>query len=770
RERFTVGIFALRKSREQVGELGDVFQSIDRTIESFETAANADVIGPNYFAQVVEVLCGRSCHLWPKESERNEWPLHPGVPAVCRLGNGRRFLWRVQSHLDRNSTHREAYFGHRVVELVENATECASHTEDIALDEVAPIREALEPFHEVTLDVQLDCACLKVDLLLTKQCLNDTLRAFLMRIFFCHASRLDFSCLRERSLGICGAYVKDTRGSSLYGEVREETVIKIDQIRFHPETHSPKQLGGIETARNQLEEALTERRSVLLTGPSGTGKYSLVKLVAVEQNLPLFEIRGLHFVRSLPGETEAELRKMFLRLQLFEELMDEGKPVVLLVKDVDTICPKVDGKKSEEYANVARIASQFVALVDRYKESSKNLIIIGTTSSIESMDNRLRRPGRLDKEVSFGVPSKQQRIEILRCFNSTLGSLNDGDLHEIAQRTAGYVGAELELLYHNLTREIHKKCVPLQEALIEVQKKHRPASLRNATGLVGADASLTLNSFAGMDDLKALLRLCVVEQLANPARFTRLGIHPLKGILLYGPPGCAKTTLAKCLAAESGMTFLSLSAAEVYSPYVGDSEKLITRVFNEARTNAPAVVFLDEIDSLVGNRGAAGMKGGSGAVNMGVLSTLLMEMDGIGQAEQVAGMLSEDAKRVVVIAATNRPDMVDDALLRPGRLTKMIHIPAPDERARLAILEKLAEKIPFAEDVRLGAIAASTERYSGADLQNLCTQAALNAATEDLNAAIVTMPHLLLALTDVRPSLTKEQIECYHSFETDKRR
>uniref|UniRef100_A0A182Q6R8 AAA+ ATPase domain-containing protein n=1 Tax=Anopheles farauti TaxID=69004 RepID=A0A182Q6R8_9DIPT len=665
---------------------------------------------------------------------------------------------------------REAYFGHQIVELVENGSHNITKKVNIALVEICPIRETLESFQEVILDVELDCERLKVDLLLTKQCLNDALRAFLMRIFFCRSSKLDFSCLRERSLGICGGYVKHTQGSSLYGEIRQETVIKIDQIRFHPELRARKPLGGIDSVRVQLEEALTERRSVLLTGPSGTGKYSLVKLIAVEQNLPLFEIRGLHFVRSLPGETEAELRKMFLRLQLFDELMDEEKPIILLVKDVDTICPKVEGKKSEEYANVARIASQFVALVDQYKESSKNLIIIGTTSNIESMDNRLRRPGRLDKEIAFGMPSKQQRIEILRSFHNTARSMTDGDLNEIAQRTAGYVGAELELLYYNLAREMHKKRTSFLETLTEVQKKHRPASLRSATGLVGTDASLSMDSFAGMDTLKSLLRLCVVEQLANPARFTRLGIHPLKGILLYGPPGCAKTTLAKCLAAESGMTFLSLSPAEVYSPYVGDAEKLITRVFNEARTNAPAVVFLDEIDSLVGNRGSAGMKGGSSAVNMGVLSTLLMEMDGIGQAEQVAGMLSEDAKRVVVIAATNRPDMVDDALLRPGRLTKMIHIPAPDARARLAILKKLGEKIPFAEDVNLEELADNTERYSGADLQNLCTQAALNAATEDLDAKIVTMSHLQLALADVRPSLTKEQIEWYHSYESDKRR
>ncbi|XP_040163027.1 cell division control protein 48 homolog B [Anopheles arabiensis] len=714
----------------------------------------------------------QSCYIWPKASERNQWTLFPGVPAECRLQNGRRLLWRVYSHLDGNSTHREAYFAYQTVELEIEAPASDIASEENILVEIRPIQPAPEDFQAVTVDVQLDCSRLKVDLLLTKECLADTLATFLKGTFFCKGCRIDFTgCLRDRNMGICGVYVKETQGPSVYGEVDRHTVIKIDQILYHPATLTQKPLGGIDGVREQLEAALTESRSLLLIGPSGSGKYSLVKSVISERNLPLFEIRGLHFLRSLPGETEAELRQTFLRLRLFQELIEREKPAILLVKDIDTICPKIGAKKGEDVVNIARIASQFLSLVDQYRESAENVIIIGTTSSVESMDTRLRRPGRLDKEITLGIPSKEQRIDILRCFYATArGTLTDEQLDLVGQRTAGYVGAELELLYYNLVREMHKQQLPFEEALAEIQKKHRPSNLRNATGLVGREATLSLDSFGGMDELKALLRLCIVEQLANPARFQRLGIHPLRGILLYGPPGCAKTTLAKCLAAETGMTFLSLSAAQVYSPYVGDAEKLITRVFNEARTNAPAVVFLDEIDSLVGNRGTGGMKGGSGAVNMGVLSTLLMEMDGIGQAEQAASALSEDAKRVVVIAATNRPDMVDDALLRPGRLTKLIHVPAPDGKGRLEILRKIATNVPFAEDVQLELVAEQTERYSGADLQNLCTQAALNAATEDLNATVVTMAHLRSALQDVRPSLTKEQIDWYHSYEANRLR
>ncbi|XP_053670173.1 ribosome biogenesis protein SPATA5L1 [Anopheles nili] len=716
----------------------------------------------------------QSCYLWPKESERKEWSLFQGMPAVCRLQNGRRFLWRIYTHLDRNSSHREAYFGHQAVELTGfRSPGAGNNNEDYTLIEATEIQHPLADFDEITLDVRLDCSRLNVELLLTTDCLCEMLRAFLTNAFFCRASRIDFSYLRDRNMGISTAYVRDTQGPSEYGEIGKNTSIKIGQLFFHPESSSPKLLlAGLENARLQLEEALAERCSVLITGPSGTGKNSLVKSIVQEKNLPLFEVRGLHFIRSLPGETEAELRKTFLRVQLFDELIEGTKPCILLVKDIDTVCPKIAGNmKNEEFANIARIGSQLVSLVDQYTERCKNLIVIGLTSNIEGLDNRLRRPGRLNNEIALGVPSKEQRIEILRCFNArTVNVLRDAHLEEIGKRTAGYVGAELELLFYNIVREMDRGCVSFEQALVEVQRKHRPSSLRNATGLVGEEKLLTLDSFGGMPELKVLLRLCVMEQLANPDRFQRLGVHPLKGILLYGPPGCAKTTLAKCLAAESGMTFLSLSAAQVYSPYVGDAEKLITRVFNEARTNAPAVVFLDEIDSLVGNRGTAGMGGGSGAVNMGVLSTLLMEMDGIGQAEQTASALSEDAKRVIVIAATNRPDMIDDALLRPGRLTKLIHIPAPDQATRLAILEKLGESIPFADDVDLTSIAERTERFSGADLQNLCTQAALEAAVEDIAAKVVTKSHFHRAFKDVRPSLTEQQIEWYHNYEANRQR
>ncbi|XP_035785944.1 spermatogenesis-associated protein 5-like protein 1 [Anopheles albimanus] len=717
----------------------------------------------------------QTCVLWLNETDRRNRALAAGTRVIGRLKNGRRFLWCLETSMERNSSHREGYFAAEAIEPPE--TDDQDPDGDRTLVEIVPVREQIVNFERVVFDLWLDLSHLRVELMMEKGNLKQLLRAFLVRSFFCRGSRINLSCVRDRNLGVTGAFVREAVGTSRYGCLGVETDIDIGDIKYHPLESSRKKrksLGGLESSRVQLAAAIANRSSVLIAGPSGTGKYSLVKSLAVEQNYPLFEVRGLHFVRSLPGETEAELRSTFLRLRHFEELIEADLPILLLVKDIDMICPKVGQKKGVDYTNIARISSQFISLLDQYAISSKNIIIVGTTSRIEDLDNRLRRPGRLAREITLGMPAKEQRAAILRAFEVNADGYScftAEQLEELASRTTGYVGAELELLYHNVIREMDAKQCGFTEALTEAQKKHRPSSLKNAIGFAGSDAgSLTLDSFGGMEQLKSLLRLCIVEQLKHPERFHRLGIHPLKGILLYGPPGCAKTTLAKCLAAESGMTFLSLSAAEIYSPYVGEAERLITKVFNEARMNAPAAVFLDEIDSLVGNRGAAGMAGNTSAVNMGVLSTLLLEIDGIGQAQQTASALSADANRVVVLAATNRPDMVDDALLRPGRLTKLIHVPAPDEGTRLSILRKIAEGIPLAPDVDLTVVAARTERFSGADLNNLCCQAALAAASTNLEATEVTMANFEEAFQDVRPSLTQKQIDWFYEFEANKQR
>ncbi|XP_049539461.1 spermatogenesis-associated protein 5-like protein 1 [Anopheles darlingi] len=718
----------------------------------------------------------QSCVLWLNETAHRKRALSAGTRVIGRLKNGRRFLWCLETSVDRNSSHREGYFAAEAIEPPE--TDDHDPDGERTLVEIVPVCEKIDDFERVTFDLWLDLSRLRLELMLEKDSLKQLLRTLLVRSFFCCGSRINLSCVRDRNLGLSGTFVREAVGTSRYGFLGVGTVIDIGDIIYTPAEASGKRrksLGGLESIREQLAAAIANRSSVLISGPSGTGKYSLVKSLAVEQNYPLFEVRGLHFVRSLPGETEAELRRTFLRLRHFEELIETDLPILLLVKDIDMICPKVGQKKGVDNANIARISSQFISLLDQYAISSKNIIIIGTTSSIEDLDHRLRRPGRLAKEITLGIPSKEQRIDILRAFETNAGGCScftAEQLEDLASRTTGYVGAELELLYHNVAREMDSKRCSFEEALTEAQKKHRPSSLKNAIGFTGCSdaATLSLDSFGGMEELKSLLRLCIVEQLKHPERFHRLGIHPLKGILLYGPPGCAKTTLAKCLAAESGMTFLSLSAAEIYSPYVGEAERLISTVFNEARMNAPAAVFLDEIDSLVGNRGTAGMAGTASAVNMGVLSTLLLEMDGIGQAQQSASALSADANRVVVLAATNRPDMVDDALLRPGRLTKLIHIPAPDEGTRLSILRKIAEGIPLAPDVDLTLVATRTERFSGADLNNLCSQAALAAATTNLEATEVTMGNFEEAFKDIRPSLTQEQIDWFYNFEANKQR
>ncbi|XP_058462686.1 ATPase family gene 2 protein homolog B isoform X2 [Malaya genurostris] len=364
------------------------------------------------------------------------------------------------------------------------------------------------------------------------------------------------------------------------------------------------------------------------------------------------------------------------------------------------------------------------------------------------------------------MPSEEHRKDILTVVLERTGFAIDASvLNEIIKRTAGYAGSDLELLIHTIQRSIDRNpSIALIETVDQCLKKIRPNSLRNSIGVLSSLTN-TLDSIGGMETLKKTLRVSVLGPLQHPQAFQRFGLSYLKGILLYGPPGCAKTTIARCLAAESRMTFVSVSAAAVYSPYVGQAEKLITRLFNQARLSAPAVIFLDEIDALVGCRSMQGTR--SNDVHIRVLSTLLIEMDGIGGSFQSSMASSDDSRNILVIAASNRPDMIDGALLRPGRINKLIHIPAPDVSARLEILKKVSANVPLADDVCLHRLAEQTERYSGADLRNLCSQAALHAASLDDDIHQVTMAHFQHVLQESGPSLTHEQIEWYFQYEAD---
>ncbi|XP_065077832.1 ATPase family gene 2 protein homolog B-like [Ochlerotatus camptorhynchus] len=696
---------------------------------------------------------------------KSEASFSPGVPVICRLSDSKLFLCRLFAP-SRHCKASTICYVDETVQLIEDAIEKEAIEEDVPrVKELEVIREESCYFEEINVELMVDCSKLDLELLRDRDSLSSLVKDLMRSLFVCKRCLIktddSFNC------GIVGIRIHETVGKHSFGFTDSDTTIVIGEICFN--TVRSKTLGGLSEVKQCLVKAL-ERASdnLLLAGPPGSGKYSLVAELARERNYPVFEIRGLDFIKSHPGETELELRTIFERLEKFNKLFLRSSVTILLVKDVDTLCPKLNNRKGEDVSNISRIASQFTTLLDRYHGVESGILVIGTTSNIESLDSKVRRPGRLGTEIFVRMPSELQRGEIMAAMlRRTSLVLEQSVLDDIIRRTPGYVGADLELLVYTIHRTLRRHSAQdvsstVEECLIKI----RPTSLRNSIGLISG-LNQTLDLIGGMDELKKTLRVSVLGPLRHPEAFRRFGMSPLKGILLYGPPGCAKTTIAKCLAAESRMTFVSVSAAEVYSPYVGDSEKLIARLFNQARLSAPAVIFLDEIDSLVGNRGMQGVR--TNDVHIRVLSTLLTEMDGIGTSVQSVIGSSDDSKNILVIAATNRPDMIDDALLRPGRLTKLIHVPAPDKTARFEILKKISEKVPFAHDVDLSELAKQTQRYSGADLQNLCSQAALHAATLDEDVIEVNMAHFLHILKENRPSLTRKQIEWYTEYELKRR-
>ncbi|XP_039441109.1 ribosome biogenesis protein SPATA5L1 [Culex pipiens pallens] len=706
-------------------------------------------------------ICEISSSLLPGDASR----IPVGSTVLCNYTSGRRFLAKWFPPGEDRFLRDAVCYVDESVELLRDIHETGR--DDPGIDCLEVVDEPLCRFESVLLDVRLDCAKVDQELIRSRCDLVDLLKDLLVPYCFGENCTVALSDLENESYGIVGVTIRRAFGAGKFGQIQNETRVEIDRMLFH-DSRGSKPLGGLEVPLEAVRVCLSEERNenVLLAGPPGSGKYSLVKKVAQEGNHPLFEIRGLDFIKSLPGETESELRKTFERLEQFTKLVDVPSKSILLVKDVDRLCPKVSNKRGEDVANISRISSQFTALLDKYHNQAGKMIVVGTTSSLENLDQRVRRPGRLGVEVFIRMASENDRRQIVEAVLQQSGATFKAEIiEEIIRRTPGYVGADLELLVHTLQRtRCRQPSLNIQQLLDESLKKIRPTALRNSIGLI-TGLKESLDTIGGMENLKKTLRVSILGPLQNPAAFRRFGMSPLKGILLYGPPGCAKTTIARCLAAESRMTFLSVSAAEIYSPYVGDAEKLITKLFNQARQSAPAVIFLDEIDSLVGNRGSQGVRGPND-VNIRVLSTLLIEMDGIGGSVQSSIATSEDSRNILVIAATNRPDMIDDALLRPGRLTKLIHVPAPDRVARLAILRKVSEKVPLDRDVDLEALADLTERYSGADLQNLCGQAALHAAALDEDAEKVRMEHFRHVLGESRPSLTSGQIEWYERFET----
>ena len=493
-------------------------------------------------------------------------------------------------------------------------------------------------------------------------------------------------------------------------------------------------------------------KGVLLHGPPGTGKTLLARAVANESSAKFFHIAGPEIMGSAYGESERRLREIF-------EQAAQSAPSIIFIDEIDSIAPK-RGQVTGEAEK--RLVAQLLTLLDGM-EPRQNTVVIAATNRPEALDEALRRPGRLDREIVVGVPDEPGRREILGIHTRGMPLGPDVDLNELSRRTYGFVGADLAALCREAALEAVRRIMPrlnLAEEMIPTEildqlsvtlndfdnalKRVQPSAMREV--MVEAP-QIRWEDIGGLEEAAGRLREGVELPLKHPDAFRRLGIRPAKGFLLYGPPGTGKTLLAKAAARESEANFIATKSSDLLSKWYGESEQQIARLFNRARQVAPTIIFIDELDSLVPARG-----GGLGEpqVTERVVNTILSEMDGL-----------EELQNVIVIGATNRPTLIDPALLRPGRFDELIYVGTPDTPGRRRILAIHTRHMPLADDVDLEKISQRTDRFTGADLEDLVRRAGLTALRRGLDSAKVTMADFELALAETRASVTLEMLEEY---------
>jgi len=496
-------------------------------------------------------------------------------------------------------------------------------------------------------------------------------------------------------------------------------------------------------------------KGVLLHGPPGCGKTLLARAVANESEANFFSINGPEIMSKFYGESEARLREIFTQAQ-------QNAPSIIFIDELDAIAPKREEVTGEVER---RVVAQLLALMDGLSGRG-NVIVIGATNRPSALDPALRRPGRFDREIEIGVPDKKGRYEILQIHTRGMPLAEDFDLKKLAEMTHGYTGADMS----SLSRETAMKALRRYLPQINLEEERIPPSVLEKMEVTMADfidaykeitptamrevyievPTIHWTDIGGLEEVKQDLKEAVEWPMKTPEMFSRLGIKPPKGILLYGPPGCGKTLLARAVATESEANFITIKGPEIFSKWVGESEKAIREVFRKARMAAPAVIFFDEIDSLAPRRGLGFADSG---VTERVISQLLTELDGIIALEDI-----------VVIAATNRPDMVDPAVLRPGRFDRLIYVPEPDEKSRLQIFKIYTKNMPIANDVDLKALSEVTKNYSGADIDALCREAAIYALRRDVDAKEVLVKDFQEATRRTGPSVTVDMEKWYKSF------
>jgi ribosome biogenesis ATPase len=531
-------------------------------------------------------------------------------------------------------------------------------------------------------------------------------------------------------------------------------------------------LGGLEHERSLLEELVSfplqrpeifanlgadPTCGILLHGVPGSGKTSLGKALAGSLKVPMFYISAPEVVSGVSGESEAQLRTLFATAI-------DAAPSIIFVDEIDAIA----GRRDEVQKDMSRrIVSQLLTCMDNltvaWREQRKVVIVLGATSRIESIDPALRRAGRFDRELGLAIPSQKCREDILKIICRPLRISDNVNYAELAQKTPGYVSADLHALTKEATiltiRRILTEGTPADsipsitmEDMINAVKRVQPSAMREGFTVV---PNVNWEDVGALDDIRAELIMCIVKPIKHPEIFRQLGVAQSMGVLLYGPPGCGKTLLAKAVAREAGANFISVKGPELLNKYVGESERSIRSLFGRARASSPCVLFFDELDALAPRRGSDG----SNTSSERVVNQLLTEMD---------GMDARDVLGVYVIGATNRPDMIDPALVRPGRLDKVLLVPIPNAVQRFDILRALARKVPLDPVVDLKTLAsdARCEGLTGADLASLLRESALRALKDSFvegNSPVreISQHHVEAALSSIRASVSKRDTTMY---------
>lgn len=552
--------------------------------------------------------------------------------------------------------------------------------------------------------------------------------------------------------------------------INEETVIRVkEEAAQQMEPEGPRvsyeDIGGLKDELERVKEmiqlpikhpkifnrlGIDPPKGVLLHGPPGTGKTLIAKAVANESGANFYTINGPEIMSKFYGQSEENLRKIF-------DEAEKNAPSIVFIDEIDAIA----GKRSETHGEVEkRVVSQLLTLMDGLKGRGK-LIVIGATNIPDSLDPALRRPGRFDREIRIDAPDRDGRKEIIQIHTRGMPKADNVDLEKLADRTYGYVGADLAALARESAMNALRRYLPeidLDKPIpVEVLEKMEVTmdDFKNAQRGIEPSAMreffvevprVNWKDVGGLDEVKQQLRESVEWPLSQPEVFKRLGINAPRGILLYGPPGTGKTLLAKAVANESDANFISIKGPEVMSKWVGESEKAVRELFKKAKQVAPSIVFLDELDAIAPRRGAY-----SGShVTESVVNQLLTSIDGL-----------ESMEGVIIIGATNRPDIIDSSLLRPGRFDRLIMTPAPDMKAREEIFKIHTKNMPLEKSVSIEELGRDTDGFSGADIEALCREAAMIALRGDIKVKKVSKNHFDKAMDGIRASLTNDLIKYY---------